>query len=98
HDGCYRCLFAYKQSRYLGSISKRAAIEILTGILKNRDKAVEIPTINDIDTGALMESELEKMFLEALKKAASAERPIQLREDIYRGNQGYSLQVGGNRY
>ena len=97
-DGCYRCLFAYKQSRYLGSISKKVAIDILSGLLNNREHLVAIPTINEIDTGALMESELERMFLEALKKASSPERPIELYEDIDHGSQGFTLQIGKNRY
>lgn len=92
-DGCYKCLFAYKQSRHIGQISSKAAVEMLSEILKNRHKIKEIKSINDIKINALFDSELEKRFIEALGRSSSANRTVELNHQIVNGKPGYSLKI-----
>jgi DEAD/DEAH box helicase domain-containing protein len=42
-DGCYHCLYAYRQSNKIGQISRNTAIQLLRSILSGRDNIQEIP-------------------------------------------------------
>lgn len=97
-DGCYRCLFAYKQSRYIGSISRKLAIEMVSEILRNKDKLIKIKTINDIHIGAMIESELEKRFIEALAQCSKEDMPIDVSYQIVNNKPGYALTVGDSEW
>ena len=44
-DGCYHCLFAYRQSRQIGSISRKAAIRMLKSILSGKGNIKKIERI-----------------------------------------------------
>lgn len=92
-DGCYKCLYAYKQSRHIGQISSRAAVEMLSEILKNKNKVKEIKSINDIKINALFDSELEKRFIEALARSSNANRTIEVNHQVVNGKPGYSLKI-----
>lgn len=92
--GCYKCLFAYKQSRFIGEISNQVAIEMLSGILKNRDKLKAIKSINDIPVNSLFDSELERKFIEALSRSSKAKRKILVSQQIVKGKPGYKLEIG----
>lgn len=93
-DGCYKCLFAYKQSRFIGEISSRAAIEMLTDILKDRNKLKEIKSINDIPVNTLFDSELERKFIEALSRSSSGDRKIEITQQMVKGKPGYLFKIG----
>lgn len=93
-DGCYRCLFAYKQSRFIGEISSKVAIEMLNDILKDRNKLKEIKSINDIPVNTLFDSELERKFIEALSRSSKADRKIQVTQQMVKGKPGYLLKIG----
>jgi DEAD/DEAH box helicase domain-containing protein len=97
-DGCYRCLFAYKQSRYIGSISRNLAIEMVSEILRNKDKLIKIKTINDIHIGSMIESELEKRFIEALAQCSKENMPIDVSYQIVNNKPGYALTVGDSEW
>lgn len=92
-DGCYKCLFAYKQSRHIGQISSRIAVEMLSEILKSKNKLKEIKTINDIKVNALFDSELEKRFIEALARSSNAVRTVDIKQQIVNGKPGYLLKI-----
>ena len=93
-DGCYRCLFAYKQSRFIGEISGKVAIEMLNDILKDRNKLKEIKSINDIPVNTLFDSELERKFMEALSRSSKADRKIEVKDQLVNGKPGYRLEIG----
>ena len=62
-DGCYHCLFAYRQSKNNGEISKKVGIDLLTNILKGKNNKKEISKISNISVNSLLESELEEKFV-----------------------------------
>lgn len=65
-DGCYRCLFAYRESRNLELISRKAAAELVGQILAKANELEVVDQLNPTDLNSLYESELEKRFVEAL--------------------------------
>lgn len=97
-DGCYKCLFAYKQSRYIGEISKKAAINIFSKIIENKDKIVSIKSIGDISINHILESELEKRFIESFKRSSTGDREITIKNQLVKGKPGYRLTVGNSKW
>ena len=93
-DGCYKCLFAYRQSQHIGEISRNTAINLLKAILSGKDNRVEIKKLAQVDTNHLFDSELERRFVGAFEKLSTAERPIRIHKILVNGKEGYSLQVG----
>ena len=71
-DGCYHCLYAYRQSQQIGNISRTAAIRMLKSILSGRDNVQKINKINDIPVNPLFDSELEQRFMEAVRTKVGA--------------------------
>ncbi|MCP4402490.1 MAG: DEAD/DEAH box helicase [bacterium] len=93
-DGCYRCLYAYRNSFDMRSISRNTAVELLTEILKHRERFVEIDTLKQVDMNALFDSELEARFLEALRRRHTGERPVVLKKEMVNRRPGYFLKIG----
>lgn len=71
-DGCYHCLYAYRQSQQIGNISRTTAIRILKSILSGKDNVQKIDKINDIPINPLFDSELEQRFMEAIRTKVGA--------------------------
>jgi len=97
-DGCYRCLFAYRNSYNMKETSRDTAIELLAEILSYRDRLVKTENIRDISMNTYIESELEARFIGALKKEGSKALPIQLKNDLVNGKPGYFLKVVDRAY
>lgn len=97
-DGCYRCLFAYRNSYNMKETSRDTAIELLAEILSYKDRLVKTGNIRDISMNTYIESELEARFIGALKKEGSKDLPIQLKNDLVNGKPGYFLKVGDRAY
>ena len=97
-DGCYRCLYAYRNSRDMPEISRREAIAMLSEILKYRNNVIPVDTVGNISINTLIDSELEKRFIEALRRAKPGGRPIQLERDIVHGKPGWRLKMKKRSY
>ncbi|HRW35038.1 MAG TPA: DUF1998 domain-containing protein, partial [Thermotogota bacterium] len=97
HDGCYRCLFAYKLSRYANTISKSVALDLLRGIVADREKLTSIKSLVDIPLTRLFDSELEKMFIEGLRQYAS-KYEIVIKPGFHHSREGFFFKVGDNEY
>jgi len=97
-DGCYRCLFAYRNSYHMPETSRDTAIELLAEILEYRNRLVRTENLGNISMNTLIESELEARFLEALRQSHSAESPVALKKDVVNGKPGYFLKVGERAY
>jgi DEAD/DEAH box helicase domain-containing protein len=70
-DGCYRCILAYRESRHMDTISSSAAQELLGRIVNLADTLREVDGLSKIDINTLLESELEKRFIDTLATAGS---------------------------
>ncbi len=89
-DGCYSCLYAYRDSMKMHSISRDTAIEFLGKILSRQGDVEETPSLNTIGMNTLLESELESFFIEKLAGVPG----IELKNQIVNGKQGYYLKAG----
>lgn len=90
-DGCYHCLYAYRQSRQIGNISRTVAIKLLKGILSGKDRREAIRTIGDIAVNPLLESALEEQFIAAVRQKAGANN---VRDTMHNGKHCYYLMLG----
>ncbi len=89
-DGCYRCLFAYRNSFTRGSISRDEAISILEKIVDQGRELELIDNIDSININPLIESKLEEDFVKNLKKWRGAKLITQTRGK----NRSYKLTIG----
>ena len=97
-DGCYHCLYAYRQSQSMGSISRDAAVRMFEQILSGRDNIEEIKGISSIPVDPIFDSELEAKFVAALQTLGNASRPISLKKEFVRNTNGYLLTIGDCRW
>lgn len=93
-DGCYKCLYAYRQSHHIGEISRRTAIGLLKAILSGKENKKEIKKLAYVDVNHLFDSELERRFVGAFERLSTAERPIHVHKQLVNEKEGYSLQIG----
>ena len=90
-DGCYHCLYAYRQSQQIGNISRTAAIRLLKSILSGKDNVQKIGKINDIPVNPLFDSELEQRFMEAVRTKVGA---ASVSDSIRNGKHSYYVKMG----
>ena len=89
-DGCYHCLYAYRQSQQIGNISRTTAIRILKSILSGKDNVQKIDRINDIPVNPLFDSELEQRFMEAIRTKVGA---ANVSDTIRNGKHSYYIKL-----
>lgn len=93
-DGCYKCLFAYRQSHHIGEISRKTAISLFQSIISGKDNLEEISSLQVVDTNSLFDSELERRFVEAFNKMGTAERDVNCHKQRVNEKDGYFLRIG----
>ena len=91
-DGCYHCLYAYRSSRQIGNISRETAKQLLISILSGKDRIHKIKSLNDIEMNSLLESELERQFIEAIDSYCSENDDVTIEKAIVNGKEGYLLK------
>ena len=92
-DGCYHCLYAYRQSQQIGEISRRTAIKLLKTILSGKNNIEEIPGLGNIPVNSLFESELERRFIEALDRMRTDSRQMTITKELVNSKEGYRLKI-----
>ena len=97
-DGCYQCLYAYRNSYGMETTSRDTAIEILSEIIDANDQFESVDTIGNIDINPLHDSELETRFIEAIKRCEISDSRIKIHAQVVNGKPGYFLAVGENCY
>lgn len=95
-DGCYRCLYGYHNSSERKHVSRRIATGLLQEILGHQEELKPVATIGDVVAkNSLFDSELERRFIEALRRKPVDGSPrFEVRDEVVRGKPGYSLQLG----
>ncbi len=94
-DGCYRCLFAYKQSYNMAGTSRSTAIELLSRILEHRDRLVSVGSLEEVNVNALLDGKLEAGFIEILRRCGrQLNMPVMLKLDVVNNKPGYYLKIG----
>ena len=92
-DGCYHCLYAYRQSQNIGNISRSAAIRILKSILSGKDNLTKIEKLGNIPVNSLFDSELERRFVEAIAQMGNENRNVEISKSLINDKEGYVLKV-----
>ena len=97
-DGCYRCVYAYRRSRALALTSRDTAITILETILEQIGDLEKIEGLDNVEVNAVLESELEARFIEALRRTRVDRDNVTVRHDLVNGKPGYVLRVRGRTW
>ena len=93
-DGCYHCLYAYRQSNKINNISRRCAVDMLRKIISGKDSLEKIKGVSSIAINTLIDSELEKRFVEAMEQYSSPQCSVEITKVPVNGKEGYFLQIG----
>jgi DEAD/DEAH box helicase domain-containing protein len=93
-DGCYHCLYAYRQSQNIGQISRATAIRLLTQILSGKGNLAEIQRLGAVPVNGLFESELERRFIESLSQMGNQARQLTITKELVHSKEGYLLKIG----
>jgi DEAD/DEAH box helicase domain-containing protein len=88
-DGCYQCIKAYRFRFVHNQISRSTALHQIEIILANRD-AIEERSPDEALINPLLESELERRFIEALRQTDG----FHLNPEVVDGRPGYLLKIG----
>ncbi len=97
-DGCYSCLYAYRNSHGMEGTSRDRAVQLFDRILAKRDDIESLKTIDDIEVNPLLESELEIRFIGAIRTAQEKGLDIQIQQQMVNGKPGYFLRVNEALY
>jgi DEAD/DEAH box helicase domain-containing protein len=97
-DGCYECLFAYRNSFDQDKTSRKKAQNLLSAIAKHWSQLEETSQgLTAIRLDSNFESELERRFIEAIRRykpTSDNSQPLTLRKDTFNGKTGYYLKIG----
>lgn len=94
-DGCYHCLFEHRQSKNIGSISRTRAQGILSEILDPANELTNVSSVSNVPINTLLDSELEKKFVEALSKISlPTGEKAKVTKELVHEKPGYRLVVG----
>ena len=97
-DGCYRCLYVYRNSRNMAIISRKKARDFIKTLKENADNIVPVTSLRDVKISPLVESELESRFIEALRLVCKSIPGFEWRPEFYGGNAGWYMRLGERRY
>ena len=92
-DGCYQCIKAYRFRFVHNQISRSTALRQIEIILENRD-AIEERSPDDALINPLLESELERRFVESLRQTDG----FHLNPEVVDGRPGYLLKIGNSAW
>lgn len=97
-DGCYNCLYAYRNSYGMENTSRAMALALLADILDENIELVKVDHLGKLKKNVWADSELESLFpaaLEGLNQNAQLDGiRIRTTKDIINGKVGFKLEVG----
>jgi len=98
-DGCYQCLYAYKNNFDRPLISRDRAKEIISNILKYEEKIKKVNGLGKVPVNLLIESELEAKFLAEIEKYIHDKYQANMKPIVTsRERTGFLVKFGNNYY
>ncbi len=97
-DGCYHCLYAYRQSQNIGNISRGTAIRILKSILSGKNNLKQIERLGIVPVNSLFESELERRFVEAIAQMGNENCKVEISKSLVNDKEGYILKINDSSW
>lgn len=97
-DGCYRCVYAYHNSYDREHISRRIAQKLLGEVIQHKGDLKQVAGLAGVQTSnQLLDSVLEKRFVEALRREQAGHRFL-VTEVLFKGKPSYQIQAGRRRW
>ena len=97
-DGCYSCLYAYKNSYGMEHTSRTTALAMLADILDENIELERVSNLGKINKNIWADSELEARFPEAIQELSKHQalegKRIRITTDIINGKTGFKLEIG----
>jgi len=102
-DGCYRCLYAFRNSHGMETTSRTIAVDLFSRILELKDQFETVRSIDEISVNPVLDSELEVRFVEAIKRVAMGDGhglldEVRIQQQVVNGKPGYFLSLGERMY
>lgn len=101
-DGCYSCLYAYRNSYGMESTSRVVALNMLSELLDGDNTLEPVSHLGKVKKHIWEDSQLEVKFPEALK-ALNGKEPVNFQKvsvklDLLKGKKAYHLTIGEQLY
>jgi len=96
-DGCYRCVYGFRERHDKENTSRNRATELLEMILKHKDDIVKIKNLRSGISGSIG-SELEKMFIDALAYNQTSEESPSIKATTYNSDAAWEYKTGNNEW
>ncbi len=97
-DGCYKCLYVYRNSRNMKTISRQVARDFIQTIKEHQSNIVEVEGLREITISPLVESELEARFIEAINRVGKSFDGFVCRKEFKGTKAGWFIRLGESRY
>jgi DEAD/DEAH box helicase domain-containing protein len=101
-DGCYSCLYAYRNSFGMESTSRMVALTMLNEILEGDETLKPIDHLGNVKKVIWEDSLLEQKFPEALKAVSGKSlvdgKKVTVKMDLIKGKKAYHLTFGDQVY
>ncbi len=97
-DGCYGCLYAYRNSYGMETTSRDTAVELLSDILAREDQLETTATVGDVWVNPVLGSELEAQFIAAIHRRQLEGQKVHVHQHVVNGKPGYILKAGDHLY
>lgn len=97
-DGCYKCVYRYRNSNDRKQISRSTAQKLLLQVLEHKASLKEVSQLVEMHSNNyLFDSVLEKNFIEALRRDGHGGK-FQISNMLVNGKPGYLLTAGKRRW
>jgi len=97
-DGCYKCLYVYRNSRDMNTISRQEARDFIYQVKEQQNNIIEVEGLKDVAISPLLESELEMRFIEAINRLGKAFEGFVCRKEFKGTKAGWFIRLGESRY
>ena len=93
-DGCYRCVYGYRNSTEMDDTSATAASRLLRGLWDNRSTITPIESLGEVSITGLMDSVLEARFIEALRRIRLDGAAATVAKSVVDNKPGFRFSLG----
>ncbi|MFX9003911.1 hypothetical protein ABTN42_20525, partial [Acinetobacter baumannii] len=104
-DGCYQCLYAYRNSYGMESTSRKVALNMLHELLRDDPTFKKVEHLGKVKKVVWEDSQLEVRFPEAMKTFNEPElqpfvggKKVSVKVDLIKGNKAYHLSIDKEQY
>lgn len=97
-DGCYHCLYAYRNSSEMSVTSRTIAVNLISDIIKYKNDLEKTDSLKKISINSLIDSELEARFIQHLRNYNKDGVKTELRPSLVNNKPGYFLKVNDKSY